>query len=153
MGITFVHEGSVWNQNPAHLHERRSEVRARAVRARGLRPNATAWRAPPRGGGAQGAAIRPSISPHSPPPPSRTHPASHQVYLYYDMPAAARVFHFLGEPQETRHVVVANEQAVLAPPWSLHFGVGTGRYAMLWAMAGENQDFDDREPVEFAQMM
>ena len=69
------------------------------------------------------------------------------------MPQQARVFHILGEPKETRHVVVANEEAVLAPPWSLHFGVGTGRYAMLWAMAGENQDFDDRVPVTVAEML
>lgn len=67
----------------------------------------------------------------------------------------ARVFHpkHTGEPQETRHVVVANEEAVLAPPWSMHFGVGTGRYAMLWAMAGENQDFDDKVNIGLDELL
>lgn len=75
------------------------------------------------------------------------------MYLYYGMPKDARVFHMLGRPEETRHVVVANEEVVVAPPWSVHFGVGTAHYSMLWAMAGENQDFTDRVDVHMADML
>jgi len=100
MGITFMDGGSVWNQQPAHLHERRSEV-----------------------------------------------------YFYYDMKPDTRVFHMLGDKSETRHVIVGNEEAVLCPPWSMHFGVGTGHYAMLWAMAGENQDFDDKAIVQMSELL
>lgn len=97
MGLTRLHEGSMWNTMPAHTHDRRMEA-----------------------------------------------------YLYLDVPEAARVVHLMGEPTETRHLVVANYEAIISPSWSIHSGVGTQAYAFVWAMAGENQDFDDMDhrPIE-----
>ncbi|MFP5417308.1 MAG: 5-dehydro-4-deoxy-D-glucuronate isomerase [Actinomycetes bacterium] len=92
MGVTVLHEGSMWNTMPAHTHDRRMEA-----------------------------------------------------YLYFDVADDARVVHLMGHPEETRHLVVANEQAVISPSWSIHSGVGTRAYAFVWAMAGENQDFDDMD--------
>lgn len=79
--------------------------------------------------------------------PCHTHERRMEVYLYFDMAPDARVFHFHGEPSETRHLVVANEQAVISPSWSIHSGVGTGSYTFIWGMAGENQTFDDMDFV------
>jgi 4-deoxy-L-threo-5-hexosulose-uronate ketol-isomerase len=79
--------------------------------------------------------------------PCHTHERRMEVYLYFDMAPEARVFHFHGAPSETRHLVVANEQAVISPSWSIHSGVGTGSYTFIWGMAGENQTFDDMDAV------
>jgi 4-deoxy-L-threo-5-hexosulose-uronate ketol-isomerase len=95
MGVTSLHEGSMWNTMPAHTHDRRMEA-----------------------------------------------------YLYFDLPEAARVVHLMGEPTETRHLIVANRQATIAPSWSIHSGVGTSNYSFIWAMAGENQSFDDMDAVD-----
>ncbi len=92
MGVTSLHEGSMWNTMPAHTHDRRTEC-----------------------------------------------------YLYFDVPDDARVIHLLGERGETRHLVVADRQAIISPSWSLHSGVGTAAYSFIWAMAGENQTFDDMD--------
>ena len=70
-----------------------------------------------------------------------------EVYLYFGMAEATRVFHLHGQPTETRHLVVANEQAVISPSWSIHSGVGTGSYSFVWGMAGENQTFDDMDTL------
>ena len=77
--------------------------------------------------------------------PQHTHERRMEVYLYFGMAPETRIFHLHGQPQETRHLVVANEQAVISPSWSIHSGVGTGPYAFVWAMAGENQTFDDMD--------
>jgi 4-deoxy-L-threo-5-hexosulose-uronate ketol-isomerase len=77
--------------------------------------------------------------------PCHTHERRMEVYLYFNMAEATRVFHLHGQPNETRHIVVANEQAVISPSWSIHSGVGTGAYTFIWAMAGENQTFDDMD--------
>ncbi len=77
--------------------------------------------------------------------PPHTHERRMEVYLYFWMDPATRVFHLHGQPSETRHLVVANEQAVISPSWSIHSGVGTGAYTFIWGMAGENQTFDDMD--------
>ena len=77
--------------------------------------------------------------------PPHTHERRMEVYLYFGMAEATRVFHFHGQPAETRHIVMANEQAVISPSWSIHAGVGSGPYSFIWGMAGENQTFDDMD--------
>lgn len=79
--------------------------------------------------------------------PAHTHARRMESYLYFDVADDARVIHLMGEPSETRHLVVSNEQGVISPSWSIHSGVGTKAYAFIWAMAGENQAFDDMDPA------
>ena len=97
MGVTELHEGSMWNTMPAHTHDRRTEC-----------------------------------------------------YLYLDVPDDARVVHLMGDPNETRHLIVANNEAIISPSWSIHSGVGTQAYSFIWAMAGENKSFDDmdHQPID-----
>ena len=71
-----------------------------------------------------------------------------EVYLYFNLPEDAIVFHFMGEPQETRHVVMKNEDAIISPSWSIHCGCGTTNYTFIWGMAGENQVFSDMDHVK-----
>ncbi len=79
--------------------------------------------------------------------PCHTHDRRMEVYLYFDLPEDAFVMHYMGEPQETRHLVVRNEQAVISPSWSIHSGSGSRNYTFIWGMVGENQDFDDMDHV------
>ena len=79
--------------------------------------------------------------------PCHTHARRMEVYLYFNLDPGATVIHLMGEPQETRHIIVHNEQAVISPSWSIHSGVGTRNYTFLWGMVGENQTFDDMDEV------
>lgn len=79
--------------------------------------------------------------------PCHTHERRMEVYFYFDMEEDTRVFHLMGQPQETRHVLISNEQAILSPSWSIHSGTGTSNYTFIWGMCGENLDFDDMDHV------
>lgn len=95
MGMTELHEGSVWNTMPAHTHERRMEA-----------------------------------------------------YFYFDLEEDQTISHYMGQPNETRHIFMQNHQAILSPEWSIHSGVGTSNYTFIWGMAGENMDYGDMDAVK-----
>ncbi|WP_313386229.1 5-dehydro-4-deoxy-D-glucuronate isomerase [Chishuiella sp.] len=95
MGMTELHEGSVWNTMPAHTHERRMEA-----------------------------------------------------YFYFDLEEDQTISHYMGQPNETRHIFMQNHQAILSPEWSIHSGVGTSNYTFIWGMAGENMDYGDMDTVK-----
>ncbi|MBL0093151.1 MAG: 5-dehydro-4-deoxy-D-glucuronate isomerase [Piscinibacter sp.] len=85
--------------------------------------------------------------------PCHTHDRRMEVYFYFDMPTDAAVFHLCGEPTQTRHLVVRNEQAVISPSWSIHSGVGTQAYTFIWGMVGENQVFKDMDHVAMTTLL
>ena len=84
--------------------------------------------------------------------PCHTHDRRMEVYLYLDMGQNDAVFHMMGEPKETRHIIMHNEEAVISPSWSIHSGVGTKNYSFIWAMCGENQEFDDMDHIETKEL-
>ena len=84
--------------------------------------------------------------------PPHTHTRRMEAYFYFDVKEAHRVMHFMGEPQQTRHVVIGNEEAIISPPWSMHFGCGTASYGFIWGMAGENKEFTDMDPAPIATL-
>lgn len=84
--------------------------------------------------------------------PPHTHERRMEVYLYFDMAKTDRVFHLMGTVNETRHIVIANRQAVISPSWSIHSGVGIGAYTFCWGMGGENQAFEDMDGIMVEKM-
>lgn len=85
--------------------------------------------------------------------PCHTHDRRTEVYLYTDVPAEARVVHLMGEPQQTRNLIVADGQAVISPSWSIHCGFGTSNYAFVWAMGGENKAFEDMDELDVTELL
>jgi len=84
--------------------------------------------------------------------PAHTHMRRSEIYLYFDLPDDHRVFHMMGPPKDTRHLVVANKQVVISPGWSIHSGVGTASYSFCWGMSGENQDYSDMDKLNIADL-
>ncbi|WP_409970084.1 5-dehydro-4-deoxy-D-glucuronate isomerase [Bengtsoniella intestinalis] len=84
--------------------------------------------------------------------PSHTHERRMEVYFYFDMEEDTRVFHMMGQPTQTRHIIMKNEEAVISPSWSIHSGIGSKRYTFIWAMCGENQDFDDMDHLAMSDL-
>jgi 4-deoxy-L-threo-5-hexosulose-uronate ketol-isomerase len=84
--------------------------------------------------------------------PPHTHARRCEIYLYFDLAPEARLMHFMGAPEETRHIVLQDREAVASPAWSTHFGAGTRNYRFVWAMGGENQAFDDMDPVPLSRL-
>lgn len=85
--------------------------------------------------------------------PPHTHLRRSEVYCYFNVPPTQAVFHFMGQPTATRHLVVRDLDAVLSPPWSIHSGVGTAAYSFVWGMGGENQEFADMDPAPIASLL
>lgn len=84
--------------------------------------------------------------------PSHTHERRMEIYMYFEIPENNVVFHMMGESNETRHIVMQNEQAVISPSWSIHSGAGTSNYTFVWAMGGENQAFDDMDNIPTTEL-
>jgi 4-deoxy-L-threo-5-hexosulose-uronate ketol-isomerase len=85
--------------------------------------------------------------------PPHTHTRRMEAYFYFDVQDHHRVFHFMGEPNQTRHLLIANHQAILSPPWSIHAGAGTSNYSFIWGMAGENYNFTDMDAVAITELL
>ncbi|MCK5914702.1 MAG: 5-dehydro-4-deoxy-D-glucuronate isomerase, partial [Deltaproteobacteria bacterium] len=85
--------------------------------------------------------------------PVHTHERRMEAYFYFELEEEQAVFHLMGEPSETRHIVIRNKEAVLSPSWSIHSGAGTSNYTFIWGMVGENQTFTDMDAVPMSELM
>ena len=83
---------------------------------------------------------------------AHTHSRRTEIYMYYNLGEDDRLFHFMGRPDETRHLVMQNKQAVISPSWSMHSGAGTSNYTFIWGMGGENQAFDDMDFIAMDEL-
>ncbi|MGH9585354.1 MAG: 5-deoxy-glucuronate isomerase, partial [Acidobacteriaceae bacterium] len=84
--------------------------------------------------------------------PAHTHMRRSEIYMYFNLPEDARVFHLMGPAQETRHIIMKDRDVVISPGWSIHAGVGTQAYSFCWGMGGENQDYADMDPAPLASL-
>jgi 4-deoxy-L-threo-5-hexosulose-uronate ketol-isomerase len=85
--------------------------------------------------------------------PAHVHDRRSEIYFYFDVPEGHGIFHFMGQPQQTRHMVLKNYQAIASPSWSIHSGCGTSNYGFIWGMGGENKEYTDMDVCPVTELL